>query len=223
MSEFFETALTSKQFLLAMSETFTMVSIALVLGSLFGILLGILLVITRPEGIWENKRIYRVINPIINIFRSLPFIILLVAIIPLTRFVVGTSIGTTAAIVPLVIYIAPYTARLVENSLLSVHSGIIEAADAMGATNWQIVWHFILPEAKSSLILSLTAASITLVGATAMAGAVGGGGVGDLALNYGYQRFDNVAMAITVVTLVIIVQGIQFIGDTLARKARFSE
>ncbi|MTC43515.1 methionine ABC transporter permease [Providencia sp. wls1921] len=221
MSEFFETALTSKQFLLAMSETFTMVSIALVLGSLFGILLGILLVITRPDGIWENKRIYRVINPIINIFRSLPFIILLVAIIPLTRFVVGTSIGTTAAIVPLVIYIAPYTARLVENSLLSVNSGIIEAADAMGATNWQIVWHFILPEAKSSLILSLTAASITLVGATAMAGAVGGGGVGDLALNYGYQRFDNVAMAITVVTLVIIVQGIQFIGDTLARKARF--
>ncbi|ATG16874.1 TPA: methionine ABC transporter permease [Providencia alcalifaciens] len=221
MSDFFETALTSKQFLLAMSETFTMVSIALVLGSLFGILLGILLVITRPEGIWENKRIYRIINPIINIFRSLPFIILLVAIIPLTRFVVGTSIGTTAAIVPLVIYIAPYTARLVENSLLSVHSGIIEAADAMGATNWQIVWHFILPEAKSSLILSLTAASITLVGATAMAGAVGGGGVGDLALNYGYQRFDNVAMAITVVTLVIIVQGIQFIGDTLARRARF--
>ena len=221
MSDFFETALTSKQFLLAMSETFTMVSIALVLGSLFGILLGILLVITRPEGIWENKRIYRIINPMINIFRSLPFIILLVAIIPLTRFVVGTSIGTTAAIVPLVIYIAPYTARLVENSLLSVHSGIIEAADAMGATNWQIVWHFILPEAKSSLILSLTAASITLVGATAMAGAVGGGGVGDLALNYGYQRFDNVAMAITVVTLVIIVQGIQFIGDTLARRARF--
>lgn len=221
MSDFFETALTSKQFLLAMSETFTMVSIALVLGSLFGILLGILLVITRPEGIWENKRIYRIINPIINIFRSLPFIILLVAIIPLTRFVVGTSIGTTAAIVPLVIYIAPYTARLVENSLLSVHSGIIEAADTMGATNWQIVWHFILPEAKSSLILSLTAASITLVGATAMAGAVGGGGVGDLALNYGYQRFDNVAMAITVVTLVIIVQGIQFIGDTLARRARF--
>ncbi|MGL5952847.1 MAG: methionine ABC transporter permease [Providencia rustigianii] len=221
MSQFFETALTSKQFLLAMSETFTMVSIALVLGSILGVSLGILLVITRPDGIWENKTLYRIINPIINIFRSLPFIILLVAIIPLTRFVVGTSIGTTAAIVPLVIYIAPYTALLVENSLLSVHSGIIEAADAMGATNWQIVWHFILPEAKSSLILSLTAASITLVGATAMAGAVGGGGVGDLALNYGYQRFDNVAMAITVVTLVIIVQGIQFIGDYLAKKARF--
>ncbi|EPL6453360.1 MULTISPECIES: methionine ABC transporter permease [Providencia] len=221
MTELFETALTSKQFLLAMSETFTMVSVALVLGSLFGILLGILLVITRPEGIWENKCIYRIVNPIINIIRSLPFIILLVAMIPLTRFMVGTSIGTTAAIVPLVIFIAPYTARLVENSLLSVHSGIIEAADSMGATNWQIVWHFILPEAKSSLILSLTAASITLVGATAMAGAVGGGGVGDLALNYGYQRFDNVAMAITVVTLIIIVQGMQFVGDYLARKARF--
>lgn len=221
MTELFETALTSKQFLLAMSETFTMVSVALVLGSLFGILLGILLVITRPEGVWENKCIYRIVNPIINIIRSLPFIILLVAMIPLTRFMVGTSIGTTAAIVPLVIFIAPYTARLVENSLLSVHSGIIEAADSMGATNWQIVWHFILPEAKSSLILSLTAASITLVGATAMAGAVGGGGVGDLALNYGYQRFDNVAMAITVVTLIIIVQGMQFVGDYLARKARF--
>ncbi|WP_273840430.1 methionine ABC transporter permease [Providencia rettgeri] len=221
MTELFETALTSKQFLLAMSETFTMVSVALVLGSLFGILLGILLVITRPEGVWENKCIYRIVNPIINIIRSLPFIILLVAMIPLTRFMVGTSIGTTAAIVPLVIFIAPYTARLVENSLLSVHSGIIEAADSMGATNWQIVWHFILPEAKSSLILSLTAASITLVGATAMAGAVGGGGVGDLALNYGYQRFDNVAMVITVVTLIIIVQGMQFVGDYLARKARF--
>ncbi|MRF67896.1 ABC transporter permease subunit [Escherichia coli] len=221
MTQLFETALTTKQFLLAMSETFTMVSVALVLGSIFGILLGIVLVVTRPDGIWENKCIYRIVNPIINIIRSLPFIILLVAMIPITRFMVGTSIGTTAAIVPLVIFIAPYTARLVENSLLSVHSGIIEAADSMGATNWQIVWHFILPEAKSSLILSLTAASITLVGATAMAGAVGGGGVGDLALNYGYQRFDNVAMAITVVTLVIIVQGMQFIGDYLAKKARY--
>ena len=186
MTQWLDTALTSKQFLLAMSETFTMVSIALVIGSLLGILLGIALVVTRPDGIWENKWVYRIINPIINTVRSLPFIILLVAMIPLTRFMVGTSIGTTAAIVPLVIYIAPYTARLIENSLLSVHSGIIEAADSMGATNWQIVWHFILPEAKSSLILSLTAASITLVGATAMAGAVGGGGVGDLALNYGY-------------------------------------
>lgn len=221
MTQWLDTALTSKQFLLAMSETFTMVSIALVIGSLLGILLGIALVVTRPDGIWENKWVYRIINPIINTVRSLPFIILLVAMIPLTRFMVGTSIGTTAAIVPLVIYIAPYTARLIENSLLSVHSGIIEAADSMGATNWQIVWHFIFPEAKSSLILSLTAASITLVGATAMAGAVGGGGVGDLALNYGYQRFDNVAMAITVVTLVIIVQGIQMIGDYLAKKARF--
>ena len=221
MTPLFETALTSKQFLLAMSETFTMVSVALILGAVFGILLGILLVVTRPGGIWENKSIYRIVNPIINVIRSLPFIILLVAMIPLTRFMVGTSIGTTAAIVPLVIFIAPYTARLVENSLLSVHSGIIEAADSMGATNWQIVWHFILPEAKSSLILSLTAASITLVGATAMAGAVGGGGVGDLALNYGYQRFYNVAMAITVVTLIIIVQSMQFIGDYLAKKARY--
>ena len=220
MSQLFDTVLTSKQFFLAMSQTFTMVSVALVIGSILGILLGILLVLTRPEGICPNRLIYRIVNPIINTIRSLPFIILLVAMIPLTRAIVSTSIGTTAAIVPLVIYIAPYTARLIENSLLSVHSGIIEAADSMGATHWQIVWYFILPEAKSSLILSLTAASITLVGATAMAGAVGGGGIGDLALNYGYQRFDNVAMAITVVTLIIIVQGMQAIGDYWAKKSR---
>ncbi len=221
MSQWFETALTSKQFVLAMSQTFVMVAVALVIGSILGIIMGVLLVLTRPNGIWEKPIIYRILNPTINIIRSLPFIILLVAIIPFTRAIVGTSIGTTAAIVPLVIFIAPYTARLIENSLLSVHSGIIEAAESMGATTWQIVWHFILPEAKSSLILSLTAASITLVGATAMAGAVGGGGVGDLALNYGYQRFDNVAMAITVVTLIVIVQAMQAFGDYWAKRTRF--
>ncbi len=220
MIQWFDTALTSKQFIQAMSQTLTMVGIALVVGSILGVALGVILVLTRPNGIWENRIIYKILNPLVNIIRSLPFIILLVAMIPLTRSLVGTSIGTIAAIVPLVIYIAPYTARLVENSLLGVHSGIIEAAESMGATTWQVVRHFILPEAKSSLILSLTAASITLVGATAMAGAVGGGGIGDLALNYGYQRFDNVAMVVTVITLVIIVQGMQWIGDRWAKHAR---
>lgn len=117
-------------------------------------------------------------------------------------------------------YIAPYMARLIENSLLSVNPGIVESADAMGATVWQIIWHFILPEAKSSLILSITTATISLLSATAMAGAVGGGGIGDLALNYGYQRFDNFAMALTVITLIIIVQIIQWLGEYLANKAR---
>ncbi|MBP6563864.1 MAG: ABC transporter permease [Neisseriaceae bacterium] len=216
----FETALTSTQFAQAMVQTLNMVAIALVIGAFAGIFIGIVLVLTRPDGIMANAYLYRLLNPVVNVIRSLPFIILLVAMIPFTRSIVGTSIGTSAAIVPLVMYIAPYIARLVENSLLSVHDGIIEAAEAMGASIWQIVWHFILPEAKASLILSLTTASITLVGASAMAGAVGGGGVGDLALNYGYQRFDNVAMLITVVTLVIIVQAMQWTGDYWARKTR---
>ncbi|MBP6116028.1 MAG: ABC transporter permease [Neisseriaceae bacterium] len=216
----FDTALNTQQFLMAMAQTFNMVGIALIIGTFLGLLMGIALVLTRPDGIVPNALIYRLLNPLVNVIRSLPFIILLVAIIPFTRSIVGTSIGTTAAIVPLVIYIGPYIARLVENSLLSVHAGIIEAAESMGASTWQVVWHFILPEAKASLILSLTTACITLVGASAMAGAVGGGGVGDLALNYGYQRFDNVAMLITVVTLIILVQGIQWAGDRWALKTR---
>lgn len=156
----------------------------------------------------------------INILRSVPFIILLIAIIPFTKLIVGTSIGTTAAIVPLTVYVAPYIARLVENSLLEVDEGIIEAAHAMGATPIQIIRYFLLPEALGSLILSLTTAIIGLIGATAMAGAVGGGGIGDMALVYGYQRFDTLVIIITVVVLVIIVQCIQSIGNALAKKVR---
>lgn len=220
MNQWFNTDLTLDQFIDAMIQTFTMIGISLILGTLLALILAIVLILTRPDGIVENKWVYRILSPIINTIRSLPFIILLVAIIPLTRLIVGTSIGTSAAIVPLVIYIAPYMARLIENSLLSVNPGIVESADAMGATVWQIIWHFILPEAKSSLILSITTATISLLSATAMAGAVGGGGIGDLALNYGYQRFDNFAMALTVITLIIIVQIIQWLGEYLANKAR---
>ncbi|MCG2572121.1 ABC transporter permease [Acinetobacter sp. ME22] len=220
MNQWFNTDLTLDQFIDAMIQTFTMIGISLILGTLLALVLAIVLILTRPDGIVENKWVYRILSPIINTIRSLPFIILLVAIIPLTRLIVGTSIGTSAAIVPLVIYIAPYMARLIENSLLSVNPGIVESADAMGATVWQIIWHFILPEAKSSLILSITTATISLLSATAMAGAVGGGGIGDLALNYGYQRFDNFAMALTVITLIIIVQIIQWLGEYLANKAR---
>ena len=212
--------LDSAQLLQALYETLYMVSIALFLGAVIGIPLGVLLVITRKQGIWPNIVIHQVLNPLINILRSLPFIILLIAIVPFTKLVVGTSIGTTAAIVPLTVYVAPYIARLVENSLLEVDEGIIEAAKAMGASPLQIIRYFLIPEALGSLVLAITTAIIGLIGSTAMAGAVGGGGIGDLALVYGYQRFDTTVIIITVIVLVIIVQVIQTLGNVLARFIR---
>ncbi|BCG58142.1 methionine ABC transporter permease [Paenibacillus sp. URB8-2] len=214
------TTITLDQFLQAIYETIYMVGASLLIGSLIGIPLGILLVVTRSGGVLDNKAVYSLLNPVINTIRSLPFIILLVAIIPFTRFLVHTSIGTNAAIVPLIIFIAPYIGRLVENSLLEVNPGILEAAEAMGATPFQVIWHFLLPEAFGSLILSLTTATIGLIGATAMAGTVGGGGIGDLAISYGYQRFYTVIMIFTVIVLIIFVQGIQSFGNWLARKVR---
>ncbi len=206
--------------LAALWETLYMVSASLLFGALIGIPLGILLVVTRKGHILENRVIFSILNPIVNIFRSIPFIILLVAIIPFTRFVVGTTIGTTAAIVPLVLHIGPYMARLVENSLLEVNEGIIETAQAMGASKTQIVFRFLIPEAFPSLILSLTTVTIGLIGATAMAGAIGGGGLGDLAITYGYQRFSTITIVVTVVLLIIIVQGIQSLGNVIERKIR---
>lgn len=201
-------------------ETLYMVCISLFFGSIIGIILGIVLVVTRKGHILENKFIFTVLNPIVNILRSIPFIILLVAIIPLTRLIVGTSIGTTAAIVPLVLHIGPYFSRLVENSLLEVDEGIIEAAKAMGANPLQIIYRFLFPEAFASLILSVTTATISLIGATAMAGAIGGGGLGDVAITYGYQRFDTATIFVTVALLVILVQIIQSIGNTIERRLR---
>ncbi|MRW26607.1 methionine ABC transporter permease [Staphylococcus aureus] len=216
----FGSDLDSAQLLQVLYETLYMVSIALFLGAVIGIPLGVLLVITRKQGIWPNIVIHQVLNPLINILRSLPFIILLIAIVPFTKLVVGTSIGTTAAIVPLTVYVAPYIARLVENSLLEVDEGIIEAAKAMGASPLQIIRYFLIPEALGSLVLAITTAIIGLIGSTAMAGAVGGGGIGDLALVYGYQRFDTTVIIITVIVLVIIVQVIQTLGNVLARLIR---
>ncbi|HDE5828631.1 TPA: ABC transporter permease [Staphylococcus aureus] len=216
----FASDLDSAQLVQALYETLYMVSIALFLGAVIGIPLGVLLVITRKQGIWPNIVIHQVLNPLINILRSLPFIILLIAIVPFTKLVVGTSIGTTAAIVPLTVYVAPYIARLVENSLLEVDEGIIEAAKAMGASPLQIIRYFLIPEALGSLVLAITTAIIGLIGSTAMAGAVGGGGIGDLALVYGYQRFDTTVIIITVIVLVIIVQVIQTLGNVLARFIR---
>lgn len=218
----FGSSLDSSLLLDSIYQTLYMVTVSLVLGALIGIPLGILLVITRKNGIWENVIIYYLLNPIINIFRSLPFIILLIAIVPFTKLIVGTSIGTSAAIVPLTVYVAPYIARLVENSLLEVNSGVIEAAHSMGASPFQIIRYFLLPEALGSLILALTTSIIGLIGATAMAGAVGGGGIGDLVLAYGYQRFDTIVIVITVIILVIMVQVIQSLGNVLSRLVRRS-
>lgn len=216
----FNSTVTMDQFIQAMIDTFYMVGFSLFIGSLIGIPLGIVLVVARPGGIVENKVFFNIINPIINSVRSLPFIILLVAIIPFTRLIVNTSIGTAAAIVPLIIYVAPFIARLVENSILEVDEGIVEAAESMGATPMQTIRYFLLPEALGSLVLSLTTATISLLSATAMAGAVGGGGVGDLAISYGYERFDSFIMLITVIVLIILVQIMQSFGNWLARKVR---
>ncbi|KAA8734343.1 ABC transporter permease [Acinetobacter qingfengensis] len=214
---YWHSSLTMDQFVTALQETFQMVFFALIFGGLWGFAQGILMLVTRPNGILQNRLIYHVMNPIINALRSLPFIILLIAVIPLTKLLVGTTIGTWAAIVPLTIYIGPYMGRLIETSLLEVNDGIIESAQAMGATPWQIIFQFILPEARSSLILNLTTATISLIGATAMAGVVGAGGVGDLAVSYGYQRFDTSVVILTVIVLLLIVQLVQMLGEWLSR------
>ena len=205
---------------LAAEETIDMVFVALVLGALFGRALAVTLVLTNKDGILRNKYIYGVINTVVNVVRSVPFIILLVFILPLTKLIVGTRIGTTAALVPLVIFIAPYLTRLFENSILDVDKGIIEAAQSMGASYFEIVRYFLLPEAKGSLILSITTGTIGLLGATAMAGVIGAGGVGDLALTYGYERLNFPLMLFTVVVLIIFVQIIQTIGNHFAFKIR---
>lgn len=201
-------------------ETVYMVGISLFIGALIGIPLALALVITRPGGLKTNAVIYGILNVVVNVIRSLPFIILLVAISPFTRVIAGTAIGTTAALVPLTLYIAPFIARLIEQSLLEVNPGITEAADSMGASMSQTIRYFLLPEAKSSIILAVTTATVGLISATAMAGTIGGGGVGDLAISYGYQQFDSVAMLTTVIILIIVVQAIQSLGNRLAHRAR---
>lgn len=220
MSDLFETAVTGDQFLIALQDTLVMVSVSLGFGALLGLPLGVILVICRPGGIMPHRLVHQILNPLVNIVRSLPFIILLITILPLTRLLVNTTIGTAGAIVPLVIFIAPYISRLVESALLEVDGGILESANAMGATTLQTIWYFMLPEAASSLVLALTTATIGLLGATAMAGTVGGGGIGDLAITYGYQRFDAFATLTTALVLIVIVQLLQTLGTRLSRRIR---
>lgn len=218
-----ELGVSNAQLILAAKQTAYMVFVSLAAGTVLAMIMAFALVLTRSDSILPNRFIYGILNTIINTVRSVPSIILMVFIMPLTKMVVGTRIGTTAALVPLVIFIAPYLTRLFENSLLDVDRGIIEAAQAMGASYFEIIWYFLLPEAKGSLILSITTGTIGLLGATAMAGAIGAGGVGDLALTYGYERMNTPLMFLTVVILIIFVQIIQTVGNHFAFKSRNHE
>lgn len=201
-------------------ETAIMVGYALVISTIIGLFLGIVLVVTRANHLYENKVIYQILNIIINILRSLPFIILMVAIIPFTKLIVGTSIGVKGAIVPLVVYTAPYLARLMESALLEVDKGVIEAFQAMGATRNQIIMRVLLKEARPALILGLTIGTIGLIGASAMAGVIGAGGLGDVAIRYGYQRWQPDVMLTCVILLVVVVQVVQSLGTIIAKRLR---
>jgi D-methionine transport system permease protein len=199
-------------------ETLYMVAIAATLGATFGIPLGIFLATSRKGEILAVPAVNRVVGVVVNAARSTPFIILVVAIIPFTRLIAGTSIGTTAAIVPLTIASTPFIARIVESAIREVDPGLIEAARSMGASPLQIVRHVLLPEARPSIALGLTLAVVSLLGYSAMVGAVGGGGLGDLGIRYGYQRFMPEMMAAVVIILIVLVQSAQTIGDTIARR-----
>ena len=202
----------------SLAETLYMLSISAFIAAAAGIPLGILLV-TEKNGILSCPIINKPLAFIVNVIRSIPFIILMVAIIPLTRLIAGTSIGTTAAIVPLTLAAIPYTARMVETSIREIPSGLIEAAESMGASPFQIIRKVLIPEALPSVIQNMTVVIVSLIGSSAMAGTIGGGGLGDLAIRYGYQRFQADVMIATIIVLVIIVQFMQFTGNLLSKRA----
>jgi D-methionine transport system permease protein len=199
-------------------ETIVMVGISGLIGAAVGVPLGVYLHLTDAGGVLANRPANRVVGAIVNAVRSTPFIILLVAIIPLTRLLTGSSIGTAAAVVPLSIAAAPFVARLVETSLREVDRGLVEAAQAMGATTRQIVWKVLLPEALPGIVAGVTISLVSLTGYSAMAGAIGGGGLGDLGIRYGYQRFLPEVMLAVVIVLILFVQALQSGGDWLVRR-----
>ena len=199
-------------------DTLYMVAIAAALGTLLGLPLGVFLATSRRGELFAAPRLNRILGAIVNATRSTPFIILVVAIIPFTRLVAGTSIGTTAAMVPLTIAATPFIARIIEAAIREVDHGLIEAARSMGATPLQIVVKVLVPEAMPAIALGLTLAVVSLIGYSAMVGAVGGGGLGDLGIRYGYQRFMPDVMAAVVIVLIALVQGVQTAGDRLARR-----
>lgn len=201
-----------------LGQTVLMTLVSTVMACVIGIPLGVILVITGKGHIMENKAVNHVLSALVNIFRSIPFIILMVAIIPLTRLIAGTSIGTTAACVPLTLAAIPFLARLVETSIREVNGGVIEAAQSMGATPMQIIWKVLLPEALPTIVDNITVLIVNLIGFSAMAGTIGGGGLGDIAIRYGYQRFQADIMMATIVILIVLVQLIQMIGDLISRR-----
>ncbi|MEV0328064.1 methionine ABC transporter permease [Micromonospora echinospora] len=200
-----------------LTETAYMVGVATLLSGIGGLLVGVLLVLTDRGNLLAAPAANALLGLVVNVGRSLPFIILLVAIIPFTRAVTGTTIGTTAAIVPLTVSAIPFYARIVETSIREVGHDVVNAARAMGASRWQIIVKVLLREARPGLVAGLTITVVALVGYSAMAGVVGGGGLGDLALRYGYQRFEDDVMIGTVVLLIVLVQAVQMLGDRLAR------
>lgn len=198
-------------------ETLYMVGVAALFTLLLGLPIGVLLVVTRKEGVLPLPRVNMVLGLLINIGRSLPFVVLLIALIPLTRLLVGTTLGSTAAIVPITLGAFPFFARVVENALDEVDKGRVEAVLAMGGSGWHVVAKALLPEALPALLAGLTLTVVMLIGFSSMAGVIGGGGLGDLAIRYGYQRFDDQVMAGTVVLLLLLVQLVQGVGDRVVR------
>lgn len=199
-------------------ETLQMTVISTIASMIIGIPLGVILVVTSKGHILANKFINNILGAIVNAGRSIPFIILMVAIIPFTRMVVGTSIGTIAACVPLTLSAIPFLARLVETSIKEVNFGVIEAAQTMGASPFQIIKKVLLPESKSNIVDNVTVLVVNLISYSAMAGAIGGGGLGDIAIRYGYQRFQGDVMIATIIILIVMVQVCQMIGDTISRR-----
>ena len=202
----------------AFGETLIMVLISGSIGLLSGLLLGIILVITADGGLYENKPLHKILETVINIFRSIPFVILVALLVSFTRALVGTSIGIKGAIVPMVVGIVPFISRLIEQALLEVDNGVIEAAKAMGISKSYIVFHILIPEARPGLIRSFVTATISLIGLSAMAGTVGGGGIGSFAVRYGYSRYMNDITFVTVVILILGINIIQSLGNRVAIK-----
>lgn len=199
-------------------ETLYMVSFSTIFSLLLGLPLGILLLITEKDGIWEKPMLNNILNSIINILRSLPFIILMILVFPISRFILGKTIGTTATIVPLSIAAAPFVARVIEGNLKEVDKGIIESSLSMGATSFEIITKVLIPESMPSLVLGVTLTIINIIGYSAMAGAIGGGGLGNLAINHGFYRHQKDVMNISVIIIVLLVQGVQFLGNKVSMK-----
>ncbi len=202
----------------SLNETLYMVFFSSLFSVLLGIIIGVVLYITEKDGILENIFINRVLGVIINIGRSIPFVILMIAVFPLSKFIVGTVLGSKAAIVPLTVAATPFVARMIESCLKEIDKGVVEASISMGASEWQIIYKVLIPESISSIISTITTTIISIIGYSAMAGTIGGGGLGSIAITYGYQRYRDDILIISVVLMVILVQIVQTIGNILCKR-----